>query len=131
MASSLSVLGGHMDSFLGWHRKKNPRGGPAKVRFLDSLEFPRPDSVYGASKVFGEALCRHYADKFGLSCVCLRLAEVRPDDRPRPDDPLGYLKMCLQADFVAGVQQALKLTRTKGLFRTMILISDDYAATTR
>ena len=38
---------------------------------------PRPDSRYAVSKVFGEALGRFYADKFGLSVVCLRIGTFR------------------------------------------------------
>lgn len=34
---------------------------------------PRPDGFYGVSKVAGEALCRLYADKFGLSTVSVRI----------------------------------------------------------
>ena len=34
---------------------------------------PRPDSLYGASKAAGEALCRFYADKFSMDVVCLRI----------------------------------------------------------
>jgi uronate dehydrogenase len=34
---------------------------------------PRPDSLYGVTKVFGEALGSLYADKFGLEVVCLRI----------------------------------------------------------
>ncbi len=33
----------------------------------------RPDSLYGASKAFGEALGRYYSDAFGLDVVCLRI----------------------------------------------------------
>ena len=33
----------------------------------------RPDSLYGVSKVFGEALGRYYSDSFGLSVICLRI----------------------------------------------------------
>ncbi len=33
---------------------------------------PRPDTYYGVSKVFGEAMGRFYADKFGLSVVSPR-----------------------------------------------------------
>jgi uronate dehydrogenase len=40
---------------------------------------PRPDSYYGVSKVFGEALGRLYADKFGLSVACLRIGAFRPE----------------------------------------------------
>jgi uronate dehydrogenase len=33
----------------------------------------RPDSLYAVTKVFGEALGRLYADKWGLEVICLRL----------------------------------------------------------
>jgi nucleoside-diphosphate-sugar epimerase len=33
----------------------------------------RPDSLYGVSKAFGEALARHYADTFGMSMLCIRI----------------------------------------------------------
>ncbi len=39
---------------------------------------PRPDSYYGVAKVFGEAMGRFYADKFGLSVVSLRIGAFRP-----------------------------------------------------
>lgn len=41
---------------------------------------PRPDGLYGVSKVAGEALCRLYADKFGISTIALRIGtyEQRP-----------------------------------------------------
>ena len=42
-----------------------------------------PDSVYAASKVFGEALGRFYSESFGLRVVCVRLGTVLPDDNPR------------------------------------------------
>lgn len=37
---------------------------------------PLPINLYGASKVWGEALARVYVEK-GLSCICLRLGWVR------------------------------------------------------
>ena len=43
---------------------------------------PRPDTRYGVSKVFGEALGRLYADKYGLSVACLRIGTFRTPDRP-------------------------------------------------
>jgi uronate dehydrogenase len=39
---------------------------------------PRPDSRYGVSKVFGEALGRLYADKHGIGCVSLRIGSFQP-----------------------------------------------------
>lgn len=42
----------------------------------------RPDSLYGVSKAFGEALARHYHDAFGMSFVCYRIGWFleRPDN---------------------------------------------------
>ena len=40
---------------------------------------PRPDSPYGVSKIFGEALGRLYADKYGLSVICQRIGVARPE----------------------------------------------------
>ena len=49
---------------------------------LDGSEAVRPDTRYGVSKVFGEALASLYADKFGLSAVCLRIGTARQPDEP-------------------------------------------------
>lgn len=38
----------------------------------------RPDSYYGVSKLFGEALGSLYHDKFGLRVACLRIGGARP-----------------------------------------------------
>jgi len=43
----------------------------------------RPSGLYGASKAWGEALGRHYADAHGLSVIVLRIGRVREEDRPR------------------------------------------------
>jgi len=45
---------------------------------LRGTEPVRPDSVYGVSKAFGEALGRLYVDKFGLEVVCLRIGSFAP-----------------------------------------------------
>lgn len=41
---------------------------------------PRPDTYYGVSKVFGEALGRLYVDRYGMQVVCLRIGTWQ--DRP-------------------------------------------------
>jgi uronate dehydrogenase len=68
----------------------------------------RPDSFYGVSKVFGEALGRLYADKYGLEVVCLRIGSFaeRPTT-PRqlstwlsPRDCVELVRRCLDAPAV-------------------------------
>jgi len=41
----------------------------------------RPDSLYGVSKCFGEALSRYYYDRFGIETVCLRIGSSFPEPR--------------------------------------------------
>ncbi|MER5852197.1 NAD(P)-dependent oxidoreductase [Streptomyces sp. NPDC002012] len=63
----------------------------------------RPDGLYGVSKVAVEALGRLYADKFGLSVVCLRIGsfEDTPSERRHlstwlsPRDGLGFVRAAL------------------------------------
>src|SRR6266446_10089516 len=52
---------------------------------IDHRVYPKPDSRYGASKVFGEALGSLYADKYGMEVVCIRIGNLasRPVDKRR------------------------------------------------
>ena len=123
-ASSLSVLGGHMAEIKSFYEKHRAYPKEEKMAFLERLGFPRADSLYGASKVWGETLCRYYSDRHSMSCVCLRLAEIRRDDVPNTGDPLGHAKWCSQEDFLEAVQLAIELTREPG-FETITVISGD------
>jgi uronate dehydrogenase len=68
----------------------------------------RPDSFYGVSKVFGEALGRLYAEKYGLEVVCLRIGSFvkRPTEFNHlstwlsPRDCLQLVRCCLEATAV-------------------------------
>jgi len=40
--------------------------------------YPKPDSRYGVSKVFGEALGSLYATSTGMEVVCVRIGNVNP-----------------------------------------------------
>jgi nucleoside-diphosphate-sugar epimerase len=57
----------------GWYEKEGAYVTP---------EMPvRPDSDYGISKAFGEAVGRYYVDAFGMSVICLRIGSFQA--RPR------------------------------------------------
>lgn len=53
---------------IGFHPADKPVG---------TTEPPRPSGIYGATKVFGEALGRLYADKHGIEVACLRIGAFR------------------------------------------------------
>jgi len=51
---------------------------------LDGSEVVRPDSLYGVTKAFGEALGRYFSDRHGISVICLRIGSFLPaPDRER------------------------------------------------
>jgi uronate dehydrogenase len=52
---------------------------------IDHRVYPKPDSRYGVSKVFGEQLGSLYADKYGMEVFCIRIgnAATAPADKRR------------------------------------------------
>jgi uronate dehydrogenase len=66
----------------------------------------RPDTLYGLSKVFGEALARYYVDRYELQIACLRIgtfAPAPPDVQSlptwlSPDDCARLVDACLRAE---------------------------------
>ena len=59
-------------------------------RVYDHTVALRPDSLYGVSKIFGEAVGRYYQEYHGIRSYNLRIGSVRADDNPRdPSVPLG------------------------------------------
>jgi uronate dehydrogenase len=64
---------------------------------------PRPDTLYGASKVAVEALGRLYADKFGLQVVCLRIGSFESE----PSEPRHLSTWLSHRDCLGFVRAAL------------------------
>jgi nucleoside-diphosphate-sugar epimerase len=48
------------------------------ARHVSPRDPVKPDTYYGVSKVFGEALGSMYHDKFGLRVACIRIGGARP-----------------------------------------------------
>jgi uronate dehydrogenase len=44
---------------------------------------PRPDSLYGVSKAFGEDLSRMYFDRYGIETACVRIGSAFAEPRDR------------------------------------------------
>lgn len=71
----------------------------------------RPDSYYGVSKAFGEALARYYADAFGMSMMCIRIGWLL--ERPHVKHALGLwisprdlaqlVRLCIESDRRFGI----------------------------
>ena len=52
-------------------------------RVYDHTVEVRPDSLYGVSKIYGEALGRFYHDRYGIRVYNLRIGSMLEDDDPR------------------------------------------------
>jgi nucleoside-diphosphate-sugar epimerase len=65
----------------------------------------RPAGLYGASKIWGEAVGRHYADTYGMSVICVRIGRVRAEDRPR--EPREFAVYLSQRDAARMVERCL------------------------
>ena len=59
---------------------------PDDTRSYDHTAEIRPDSLYGVSKAYGEALGRIYMERHGLRVFCLRIGAVRANDDPTASD---------------------------------------------
>ena len=67
----------------------------------------RPEAIYGAAKVWGEALARHFSDAHAMSMICVRIGLVTRGNRPRVvrdnaiylshRDIATHLRACIEA----------------------------------
>jgi nucleoside-diphosphate-sugar epimerase len=98
----------------GWEREM-PYGALVEGRYdtlpnrwpLLTHESPtRPGGIYGASKVWGEALARHFSDVHGISILCLRLGAVHAEDRPR--SARDFSVWCSRRDIVQAIDRCLE-----------------------
>jgi nucleoside-diphosphate-sugar epimerase len=90
-----------------------PYAALAAGRYDEVAEWPmlthespmRPNGLYGCSKVWGEALARHFADTTGMSMICLRIGHVSAGDRPVK--PREFSVWCSRRDIAQAIERAL------------------------
>lgn len=79
---------------------------------------PRGDSLYGVSKIFGEALGRYYHDEFGIDFIALRIGWMSDDPMDvdedllhamwlSPDDTVRVTKRAIEAEVKFGLYYAI------------------------
>jgi nucleoside-diphosphate-sugar epimerase len=104
-----ALVEGRYDAVAGWARLTH--------------EAPvRPAGLYGCSKVWGEALARHYADAHGLSAICLRIGAVNAEDRPA--SARQFSVWCSQRDVAQMVARAVEAP-AEVRFGVFFVVSDN------
>lgn len=86
---------------VGMHEVKNiPQIYEPRFGFVVRTDSPpRPDSLYGVWKAFGEALGRYYSDAFGMQVTCVRIGAITAADDPRDPsvaESSGWLPLTLE-----------------------------------
>lgn len=84
------VFGSSGSTVLGYEREEGIKAMtearwedvPLDTPCIDHTVPVRPQSLYGAVKVFGEAVGRYYSDEHGLSVICIRIGRVVKEDFP-------------------------------------------------
>ena len=65
-----------------------------------------PGGLYGCSKVFGEALARHFTDTCDISIISLRIGAVTRENRPT--DTRGFSVWCSQRDVAQMIEKCIE-----------------------
>ncbi len=88
-ASSLQVIFGYRldEPYTSLMEGRFDQAPPGSFSRISHTQPARPINLYGASKLWGEALAHVYAYRDGLSCLCLRIGWVLADE---PPDDLSY-----------------------------------------
>lgn len=92
-------------------------GYPAEIQVTTSMPV-RPPNLYGATKVWGEAVARFYADQMGLSAICLRFGGVSPRSRVEglPADAANLDIILTLDDLTRLVAAAIETDRQFGIY---------------
>lgn len=79
---------------------------PAQWPLITHETPTRPSGIYGATKVWGEALARHYTDTSDLSILCLRIGFVNAINRPT--EARHFSVWCSQRDIAQMVERCIE-----------------------
>jgi nucleoside-diphosphate-sugar epimerase len=109
-ASSNHVTGAYHGFEPSLYKYTEP--GPPMISPEDPI---RPDSDYGLSKAFGEAVARYYFDRWGVRAICLRIGAVLKDDEPTKQSQNRRIWLS-HRDLVQLVEKSLTADVTFGIY---------------
>ena len=91
---------------------KYTQPGPPMISPEDPI---RPDSDYGLSKAFGEAVARYYFDRWEIRAICLRIGAVLKDDDPTRESQNRRIWLS-HRDLVQLIEKSLASDVTFGIY---------------
>lgn len=111
-ASTNQVVFGyfHQEPYASWYRWEQESVEPVELPPIHHTQPTRPPNLYASSKVFGEALAYSFAQTYDMSCLCLRIGWVTPDDQV--PYPRARILWCSQRDIVQLVERCIQAPDT-------------------
>jgi nucleoside-diphosphate-sugar epimerase len=107
MSTGSTMCGWEWDDSLPYGRLAAGQRDLPSWDLLDYRTPPRPDSPYGAAKLFGEAAARWFSDRTPMSVLVIRLGAVLAENRPTlirhfpgflaQEDAVQMIDRCLSA----------------------------------
>jgi nucleoside-diphosphate-sugar epimerase len=107
MSTGSTMCGWEWDDSLPYGKLAAGRRDLPRWELLDYRTPPRPDSPYGAAKLFGEAAARWFSDRTPMSVLVIRLGAVLAENRPTlirhfpgflaQEDAVQMIDRCLSA----------------------------------
>ena len=125
MSTGSTMCGWEWDDSLPYGRLAAGERDLPPWELLDYRTPPRPDSPYGAAKLFGEAAARWFSDTTPMSVLVIRLGAVLKENRPMlvrhfpgflaQEDAVQMIDRCLSApaDVKFGIFDAISENSTR------------------
>ena len=102
---------------------------PGSFPLIDHTSTVRPKGVYGAAKLWGEALGRAYSEEYGISVICIRIGRVVEEDWPRDArhaavylshrDITQMIRKCVEAPDTVRYEIVYAVSDNRGRFRDL------------
>lgn len=99
-------------------RKHDEREADGRIRYTGKPE--TPNNAYGEEKQHMEARGKQFAEEYSLRVICLRIGNVNPEDKPRPDTPSRWMS---QRDLGQLITKALEADLAPGHFEVVYGVS--------
>lgn len=100
-------------------RNHDEREADGKIRYAGKAELA--NNIYGVEKQKMEAMGKLFAAKYGLSVVELRIGNINPEDKPKPDQPTRWMS---HRDFGSMITLALRHNFEPGHFEIVYGVSE-------
>ena len=98
-----------------------------KLELISPERIPWPDSPYGVTKIYIEALGRYFANEYGLEVICIRFGGVNPEDKILYNEDPNYHKVWLSSrDCLSLIIKCIEVKKIPNNFVVFYAVSNNF-----